>query len=1115
MTSTHPPVSGFELSPQQNRLYLQQEYGAFANQYVLRLQGTLSDDTEALYRTAFEALTQRHEILRTTYRRQAGMKLPIQVIHDDLSPVWSRQDLSTQNGEKQTQAIDTFLREERAKAAPDFSAVQEAGSFRLGILTLDTNEHLLAITLPALSADAATLRNLVTEWVEALSGTESESEAPLQYADFSEWQREIQESEEDEAQEGRQFWLAQSATEALPLALPMERRVDGAGNAAQEVLPLDTTLSRRIKTLAEQQNAQNAQVVLAAWQSLLFRWTGQNAFSVGAAMDGRSDPELAAGMGLYARVLPLQVQITAEQSFNQTIANTHAAWMQAASQQMFSPNSPGKQEAQETGIGFAVEEWLAPTAVSGISIALDTLFIASAPFAVELIYAQVGNGDRLAFRYDTGRFAQDDIRRLADTFTTLLESALSAPNSAIGDLEILSEAERQTILIDWNRTDAEFPQDACLHFLFEAQAEKTPERPAVACNGERLTYAELNARANQLAHYLREQGVGRDVPVGLCVERSVGMVVALLGVLKAGGAYVPLAGEHPGARLVQQLETTQSPVLLTEESLRSKFEGYKGHLLSLDTDAARTALDSEPTTNPEHINAPQDMVYVIHTSGSTGLPKGVANTHRGLINYTHFLCKTLELDSEASQSGLHFATVTTLSADLGNTCVFPSLVSGGCLHVIPYGMSVDSTQFAAYARRNPLDVLKITPSHLAALLASPESAPILPHRWLVLGGEASSWEFIGQIRRLTPTSCRLLNHYGPTETTIGSLTYPIGLNADEETRTRTVPIGRPIANTRLFVVDPNRNLVPVGVAGELLIGGAGVARGYLNQPEQTSEKFLPNPFPTTDFDEAQRVYCTGDLVRRLPDGNVEFLGRADDQVKIRGFRVEPAEIENLLCRHPHVAQAVVLTAEDSTGDKRLVACFVPTSQAAQSQSHILAGAGLTETLREYLAEQTPEYMVPSAFLSVEALPLTANGKIDRSALLSLETGPKDVKTTTEVIDTSVPMTATEAALAHMWEEILGLENIGAHDDFFGLGGYSLKAIQVMARVREEFNVSLPMSTLFDSPTVSAVARAIDAERGSSAESAGTEVDDLEGLMAELDDLSEEEIERLLAAESQS
>jgi amino acid adenylation domain-containing protein len=557
------------------------------------------------------------------------------------------------------------------------------------------------------------------------------------------------------------------------------------------------------------------------------------------------------------------------------------------------------------------------------------------------------------------------------------------------------------------------------------------------------------------------------------------MIIGLLGILKAGGAYVPLHPDQPKARLRHQLGESGAPVIVTQQALLGQLPEYAGWVLCLDRD--RAALDAEPRQDPERLGTADDLAYVIYTSGSTGIPKGVAIRHRSLVNYSLYITRRLGLREDA---GLHFATVSTLSADLGNTCIFPSLISGGCLHVIPQDVAMDGALLAKYSVQHPIDVLKITPSHLASLLAATSSGLVLPRHTLILGGETLSWDLVERVARAG--TCQIINHYGPTEATVGALTFgPIG-GVVGRMSSATVPVGRPIANTRVYILDARMQPVPVGVAGELWIGGDGLAQGYLNQPEQTAERFIADPFRP---EAGAQIYRTGDLARYLPDGNVEFLSRVDHQVKIRGFRVELAEIEAVLHRHPAVRQAIVTAIEERPGDQALAAYVVPSGTREPAPSE----------LRAALAEYLPDYMIPSTFVFLDALPLTPNGKVDRTALPK----PEEQRETGGFV---APRNPVEEALAGIWRETLGIERVGVTDDFFELGGHSLLATQLIMRIRSAFRVQLPLRAIFDAPTVGGLAEAVvEVERMMDE---GAEVDQL---LDELEDLSDDEVQRLLMA----
>jgi amino acid adenylation domain-containing protein len=568
----------------------------------------------------------------------------------------------------------------------------------------------------------------------------------------------------------------------------------------------------------------------------------------------------------------------------------------------------------------------------------------------------------------------------------------------------------------------------CLHQLVEAQARRTPERVALRFEHDSLTYRELERRAERLAQHLRARGAGPDVLVGLCVERSLEMVVGILGVLKAGAAYVPMDPSYPQERLAFMRSDAGLDLVLTQGSLEA-----------FDWNGAQGPAPSDAGVGPEH------LAYVIYTSGSTGRPKGVCIEHRNIVNYVLGVARRLKLEP-----GMSHATVSTIAADLGNTVIFPALATGGCLHVISRERAESHALLAEYFGRERIDVLKIVPSHLAALQSGRNPQQVMPRSRLILGGESSRLDWIERLRALSP-ECEIHNHYGPTEATVGVLTYHAS-GPLPGTPSGTLPLGRPLPGSRIYLLDADGRAVAPGEKGELCIGGQGVARGYLNRPDLTAQKFAPDAFSA---DAGARLYRTGDLARCLPDGNIEFCGRIDHQVKLHGYRVELGEIEGALREQGEVQEAVVLAREDASGDKRVVAYVSP--QGADPAR-----------LREYLRSRLPAYMVPSAFVPMEKLPLTPNGKIDRQALALLPC--ESAEPARAVVG---PRTGTEKALAAIWARLLGVEAVGVHDDLFDLGAHSLMAMKALTEMRDAFEVSLSLRNLFEHPTIAGLAEAID------------------------------------------
>jgi amino acid adenylation domain-containing protein len=687
-----------------------------------------------------------------------------------------------------------------------------------------------------------------------------------------------------------------------------------------------------------------------------------------------------------------------------------------------------------------------------------------------------------AVRYKTSLFDEATIKRMVGHLARLLEGIVADPEQPLSKLPLMTAAEERQLLVEWNRTTISFSHEQCVHQLFAQQVARTPEQVAVACEGVQLSHRELNARANQLAHYLQALGVRPDTAIGLFMERSVEFIVGLLGILKAGGAYVPLDPQLPPERLTYMIADARLAVLVTDESLLAQLPNIGATVVCLDRDAERLALQdaAEPISSVQAAN----LAYVIYTSGSTGQPKGVAVEHRQLANYLAAIQPALALPAPAS-----YALVSTLAADLGHTMLFPALCQGSTLHLIAQERATDAAALAAYFEREQIDCLKIVPSHLAALVTSAQAMQVLPRQRLILGGEACRQSWVNEVHALAPT-CRIFNHYGPTETTVGVLTGEvtpterglIGAPPDEtfsEPLSGTLALGRPLGNTQVYLLDAAGQLVPPGVAGELYVGGAQVARGYLHRPELTAARFVPDPFST---EPGQRLYRTGDLARYLADGRLEFLGRVDRQVKLRGYRIELGEVEAALRELAQVREAVVEVQADGAGGDRLVAYVVAAGGAALAPAELRGG----------LSGRLPDYMLPAAFVRLEALPLTPNGKLDRRALPAPE--DIDAPLADSFVAARNPM---EAALIDIWSSVLSVERIGVHDNFFELGGHSLLAAQLMSRLRAAFQVELPLRRLFETPTVAGLALTIIQSQADQVDS-----QELEQLLAELEQLPE-------------
>ena len=1028
---------GFHLSPQQKNGWSFQQT-AFS---VIRIEGPLKVE---VLESAVNTVVERHEILRTTFHLAPGIKTPFQVISPEPQFSWRSVDLANQE-----ERIAEYIAREQEQPFDYF----QGPLLRVTLIKQSDTRHLLLVLLPTLCADSATLANFINELSRAYAAS-LEPDEPLQYADYAEWQLELLDAGDEQAAAGKDYW---TGVPSAPV-LPMQRRIGKPQEFVAGSVSVDLELEK-LEPVGREQETSVSTVLFAAWQAFIWRLSGSEC-TVFNLTSGRKLEDMANAMGLYATYLPI-IRRCEDEPFVSHVRNVHEALAEAAEwQEYFYPAAAAVRDA----VSFDFEDRQTSYDAGELSFSVIEQHVCLSPFKLKLSCVRSGANLSSKLYYDKQTLEQQTVDKLAGYFQHFLSNVLQHPKRRLSEIEMMDADE---LLRSFPHGIEIAPEsiEKTIHELFEAQAARTPSAPALVSGDQELTYDELNTRANQLAHLLRRRGVGPDVCVGLCMERSAELIVGLLGILKAGGAYVPLNPDHPHERLEMQLRESRSLLLVTDVDRKLDFGGAT-------VDLQRDVLVTEPNDNPQPITTADNLVYVIYTSGSTGVPKGVAVRHRNLVNYTQAILQLLEVDRP-----LAFATVSTISADLGNTCIFPSLVSGGCLHILSYEVAMEAEQLRDYFARRPIDVLKIVPSHLYGLLATQADGGILPAKYLVLGGEALSWDLVQQIARLNH-SCRIINHYGPTETTVGSLTFAVD---DEHAagHSATVPIGRPLANTRCYILDRWQRPVVPGVVGELYIGGAGVAAGYLNQRGETAARFVQDP-----LEHGARMYRTGDLARYLVDGNIEFLGRADHQVKVRGHRIELGEIEAVLAAHPGIRQAIVTARRGESDDLRIVGYIV-----GASMPH--------DELRAALRKQLPEYMLPSAFVFLKNLPLTPNGKVDRAALPE----PEDVRAGVQT-EFVAPRTPVEEKLAGLWAGLLKVKTIGVYDNFFELGGHSLLATQVVSRMRKEFQVEITLVSLFESPTVAAMAEKIEKATA----------DNTARLLMELDQLSDDEAGRLLGLE---
>ncbi|MEG4112410.1 MULTISPECIES: amino acid adenylation domain-containing protein [unclassified Microcoleus] len=1041
-------INGFRLSPQQKYLWLlQQESPAYRAQCAIQIDGNLQANA---LKEALEKVSDSHEILRTSFQRRSGIKFPIQVINERSLISWQIVNLECLTPPEQAAKLPEIFQNEKRSA---FNFEQNP-IWRLSLISLSANRHILVVSLPSLCADSRTLKNLIREisqcYAACLQGEELADEV-VQYVQYSEWQNEL--IEDEEAAEGKKYWTERDYSALASLKLPFENKNSSPSDRFEPnffEVKIELSLLEEIEAIARRYDTSISAFFLACWKTLLWRRLGKAEIIIGTAFDNRKYEELEPALGLFAKFLPLRSQLQENFTFQELWQEIQESQSDAYKWQEYF-NREDINASAGFPFCFEFEEQLEKYAAPGVDFSIYQQYVCGDRFKVKLSCVRREDALIAEFHYDPALIGEQAIECLADQFYTLIKSAANHPETALGELEILSDRARQKVLVEFHQTQKDYPKDKCIHQLFEQQVERVPDRLAVVCENQQLTYRELNARANQIADYLQQLGVKSEELVGICAERSVDAIAGMLGILKAGGAYLPLDPTMPKERLALMLQDAGVAVLLTQQQLIENLPKTQAKILCLDAEIPSVSPSPSPPLSPEN------LAYVIYTSGSTGTPKGVAIEHRSLLNYLYSIQERLNLPSGAS-----FATVSTLAADLGNTVIFPALCTGGSLHIISQERATDPEAIAAYFQQHAIDCLKIVPSHLKALLTAADPAQVLPKKRLILGGEALSWNLLETIEKYAP-DCSVFNHYGPTEATVGVLAYPI--KDRENCISETVPLGRPINNAQIYLLDSHLQPVAIGVSGELYIGGLSLARGYLNKPQLTEEKFILNPF---DTEPGSRLYKTGDLARYLLDGNIEFLGRTDSQVKLRGFRIELGEIEAALSQHSAVVrEAVVLLLENEPGNQRLVAYVVPARESAIAINE----------LRSFLKEKLPEYMVPSAFVVLKALPLTANGKIDRRAL------PAPEEARADLADTFVPpSTPIEKMLAEIWAELLGLKKVGIYDNFFDLGGHSLLITQLLAKVRDSFQKELPLRRFFEAPTIAALAKNIEVKHG--ADSAG-------------------------------
>jgi amino acid adenylation domain-containing protein len=1049
-----PRPGPLPLSYAQQRLWFLEQLGLSGHAYnlldLIRLRGRLS--VAALARSLQEII-RRHEILRTTFTSVAGQ--PFQVIRPAGPvplPLVDLQELSAD--ERQAQ----MYRRAREEAQRRFDLTQ-GPLVRATLLRLAPEEHVLCVAMHHIVSDGWSHRVFwreVAALYEAYATGEPVTlpELSIQYADFAHWQLQWMQGEVLESHLA--YWKRQLVgVSTLQLPTDHPRPAVWTSRGARQPVALSGSLTQALKALSQRQGVTLFMTLLAALQTLLHRYTGQDDIPVGSLIANRNRVETEGLVGFFVNTVVLRTDLSGDPRFRELLDRVRVVTLEAYSHQdlpfekLLEALRPPRDLSRSPLFQVLFVLQNTPRQVPELaSLAVHSLEVDSqtAKFDVMLDVSETPEGLRGWFEYSTDLFDAATITRMGSHFQTLLEGIVAEPEQRLATLPLVTAGERQQLLVAWNPVDVASPDDRCIHEVFEAQVDRTPDAVAVVGADAFLSYRELNRRANRVAHHLRALGVGPEVLVGLCMERSLDMVVGLLGVLKAGGAYVPLDPAYPQERLAFMLADAHVSVLLTQEHLVAGLPEHGAAVVCLDSEWRAMAQHSDQ--NLLAGATADNAAYVLYTSGSTGRPKGVLGIHRAILHVLAWMC-------QASPFAKQEVCCQKTSLSFGDSIqeLLAPLLQGIRVVLIPDAVLKDPRQFVDALATHQVTRMILVPALLRVLLdTSVDLESRLPRlkRWITSGENLSSELCQRFLEHLPP--CRLINLYGASEVSDQATWYDTSGVSLERV---SVPIGRPIANTQVYLLDRHLQPVPIGVPGELHIGGAGLTRGYLNRPELTAEKFIPHPCSN---EPGARLYKTGDLGRYLPDGHIEFLGRIDHQIKLRGFRIELGEIEAALEHHPAIRQAVVLNRQETPGDTRLVAYLVADREVVPTVS----------ALHHFLKQTLPDYMVPSAFVVLDALPLTPSGKIDRRAL------PTPAPTRPELAEAFVaPRSATEEVVAGIWATVLGVEQVGVHDNFFDLGGHSLMAVQVMSRLRHALQVEVPLRALFDVPTVAGLAQYIE------------------------------------------
>ncbi len=1047
----------YELSPMQQGILFHTLYDRESSVYFGQLSCTFHTDLDVTaFKNAWQVVTDRHAVLRSSFY-WVDLRKPLQAVHRHVDFPWEFQDWSQMSDDDQQERLDDFLAADRTRGFD----LEEPPLMRAFLIRMGVNDYRFIWSHHHLLFDGWSipiiLKEVLASYEAERSGANITIEKARPYREYISWlqQQDVVQAEAFWRQELRGLRTPTRLTEVLTLPLQTTEKE----TFAEQTIRLNKAASSALYTFARRHHITVSTILQAAWAILLYRYSGESQISFGVTVSGRppSLPGVENMVGLFLNTLPAHFtvrmdrpliawlkEVQTKQAARERFAYTSLVDIQGWSDV---PRGTPLFESILVYQNFPLESMFAEGTGSLPFEAIRDYEWSNYPLA---LVASPGPELNMTLAYDATRFDQGAIERMLGHVRQLLSDMLSDPERPIAALQMLTPSERHQLIVDWNNTFAEWSTDVCVHDLFERKAAQTPDALAVVQQDNQLTYRELNQRANHLARYLQQLGVGPEKLVGLCMERSPDMIVALLGILKAGGGYLPLDPIYPPNRLSFILEDADLSIILVQEHLKHRIPTTEAMII--DIDSVWDGITNEDAKNLARVATPENIAYLIYTSGSTGKPKGVMTEHRSLANYIQAANKAFELRS--SDRVLQYSSI---SFDTAAEEIFPCLSAGGTLILRTDTMLSSIPVFMQSIGELGITVLDLPTVYWHRFIRDIESHDItVPSslRLVIIGGEAARRDAMEMWRRQVGSRVRLLNTYGPTETTIVATLWELPESREVLNRYVEVPIGRPMANMQAYVLDSRLEPTPIGVAGELHVGGAGVTRGYLNRPQLTAKRFVADPYHKRS--EA-RLYKTGDLACYTADGDLLFLGRNDHQVKIRGFRIELGEIEATLLAHPAISQAVVIDREDAAGDKRLVAYLVSDAESPPDRSE----------LRQRLEQRLPHYMIIWSAVYLDAIPLTPSGKVDRRAL------PEPEKPNTNGQQSYVaPCNEIESTVAMIWSEVLGVDKIDINGNFFDLGGHSLLAMRIMVRIYEELEIEVPLRSIFESPTVAEVASTI-------------------------------------------